>query len=113
MNYFRFSVKESDQRIIDAETAKQMLRVLLYPRWELFDLFVEYLDHIKFKALNKDQYYNILDFSRTISRDLKNYDENGAWPVLLDEFVIWCRSTKGFEKDNDDDADGDNCYEFE
>uniref|UniRef100_A0A8C4SKN6 DCN1-like protein n=1 Tax=Erpetoichthys calabaricus TaxID=27687 RepID=A0A8C4SKN6_ERPCA len=43
----------------------------------------------KYKVINKDQWCNVLEFSRTISLDLSNYDEDGAWPVLLDEFVEW------------------------
>uniref|UniRef100_A0A3B3RLF7 DCN1-like protein n=1 Tax=Paramormyrops kingsleyae TaxID=1676925 RepID=A0A3B3RLF7_9TELE len=43
----------------------------------------------KYKVMNKDQWCNVLEFSRTINLDLSNYDEDGAWPVLLDEFVEW------------------------
>ncbi|XP_054458209.1 DCN1-like protein 4 isoform X6 [Anoplopoma fimbria] len=43
----------------------------------------------KYKVINKDQWCNVLEFSRTINLDLSNYDEDGAWPVLLDEFVEW------------------------
>ncbi|XP_041089134.1 DCN1-like protein 5 isoform X1 [Polyodon spathula] len=43
----------------------------------------------KYKVMNKDQWYNVLEFSRTVHADLSNYDEDGAWPVLLDEFVEW------------------------
>lgn len=28
--------------------------------------------------MNKDQWYNVLEFSRTINTDLSNYDEDGA-----------------------------------
>ncbi|XP_035640329.1 DCN1-like protein 4 isoform X2 [Oncorhynchus keta] len=43
----------------------------------------------KYKVINKDQWCNVLEFSRTINLELSNYDEDGAWPVLLDEFVEW------------------------
>lgn len=32
----------------------------------------------KYKVINKDQWCNVLEFSRTISLDLSNYDEDGA-----------------------------------
>ncbi|KAF9985767.1 DCN1-like protein 5 [Mortierella antarctica] len=42
------------------------------------------------KVINKDQWYNFLDFSDSIAEDLTNYDPVGsAWPVLLDEYVEW------------------------
>ncbi|OBS57740.1 hypothetical protein A6R68_11139 [Neotoma lepida] len=33
----------------------------------------------KYKVINKDQWCNVLEFSRTISLDLSNYDEDGAF----------------------------------
>jgi hypothetical protein len=34
----------------------------------------------------------VWDFSRVIQNDLSNFDEHGAWPTLIDEYVISCRS---------------------
>jgi neutral trehalase len=36
----------------------------------------------------------ILDFSRTVHEDLSNFDPNGAWACVLDEFVEHLRSTR-------------------
>ena len=32
----------------------------------------------KYKVINKDQWCNILEFSRLVNVDLSNYDEDGA-----------------------------------
>lgn len=37
----------------------------------------------KYKVINKDQWCNVLEFSRTISLDLSNYDEDGACEYWL------------------------------
>ncbi|KAH0616202.1 hypothetical protein JD844_027154 [Phrynosoma platyrhinos] len=83
------SVYEKDQRSLDINTAKCMLGLLLGKMWPLFPVFHQFLEQSKYKVINKDQWCNVLEFSRTINLDLSNYDEDGAWPVLLDEFVEW------------------------
>jgi len=91
---YRYSfdfAKDKDQRSIDLETAKAMLQLLLAKRWALYPYFHQFLEQSKYKVLNKDQWCNVLEFSRSISHGLSNYDEDGAWPVLLDEFVDWYR----------------------
>ncbi|XP_074984033.1 DCN1-like protein 4 isoform X6 [Caretta caretta] len=80
---------EKDQRSLDINTAKCMLGLLLGKTWPLFPVFHQFLEQSKYKVINKDQWCNVLEFSRTINLDLSNYDEDGAWPVLLDEFVEW------------------------
>ncbi|XP_076014909.1 DCN1-like protein 4 isoform X2 [Genypterus blacodes] len=81
--------REKDQRSLDLNTAKCMLGLLLGKTWPLFPVFNQFLEQSKYKVINKDQWCNVLEFSRTINLDLSNYDEDGAWPVLLDEFVEW------------------------
>ncbi|XP_026089394.1 DCN1-like protein 4 isoform X3 [Carassius auratus] len=81
--------REKDQRSLDLNTAKCMLGLLLGKIWPLFPVFNQFLEQSKYKVINKDQWCNVLEFSRTINLDLSNYDEDGAWPVLLDEFVEW------------------------
>lgn len=63
---------------MDTETAKEMLQLLLGKHWKLYPQFHQFLDQSKYKVINKDQWYNILEFSRTINSDLSNYDIDGA-----------------------------------
>lgn len=91
-NIYRYAfdfARDKDQRSLDMDTAKSMLALLLGRTWPLFPVFHQFLEQSKYKGMNKDQWYNVLEFSRTINTDLSNYDEDGAWPVLLDEFVEW------------------------
>lgn len=72
------------------ETAKALLHLLLNNRWPLLLRFQDYLsDQSQYRVINRDQWYNIHEFTQVVKSDLSNYDPNGAWPVLLDEFVEW------------------------
>lgn len=77
--YFLLVVlQDKDQRSMDMETARVMLQLLLGKHWPLFTQFAQFLDQSKYKVINKDQWCNILEFSRTINHDLSNYDLDGA-----------------------------------
>ncbi|XP_077373481.1 DCN1-like protein 5 isoform X2 [Festucalex cinctus] len=91
---YRYSfdfARDKDQRNVDMDTAKSMLTLLLDGTWPLFPAFLQFLE-CKSKGMNKDQWCNVLEFSRSFRTDLTNYDQDGAWSVLLDEFVEWYKA---------------------
>ncbi|XP_014232982.1 DCN1-like protein 5 isoform X2 [Trichogramma pretiosum] len=94
---YDFARQDKDQRSMEMETAQLMLQLLLSKQWPLFTHFANFLSQSKYKVINKDQWCNILEFSRTISNDLSNYDLDGAWPVMLDEFVEWLKAQRQLE----------------
>lgn len=67
---------------MDVETARAMLQLLLGKHWHLYPEFAQFLEQSKYKVINKDQWCNILEFSRTISLDLTNYDIDGACKLI-------------------------------
>eukprot|EP00922_Rhytidocystis_sp_ex-Travisia-forbesii_P024031 GHVS01035298.1.p1 GENE.GHVS01035298.1~~GHVS01035298.1.p1 ORF type:complete len:340 (+),score=84.20 GHVS01035298.1:286-1305(+) len=42
--------------------------------------------------ISRDVWLMLFDLSLTKDSDLSTYDVNGAWPVLIDEFVEWYRT---------------------
>ncbi|XP_065828567.1 DCN1-like protein 4 [Oscarella lobularis] len=81
--------KDKGQRSLETSAARIMLSILFEDVWPDLPSFLQFLELSDYRVINKDQWFNILEFSRTVSTDLKNYDEDGAWPVLLDEYVQW------------------------
>eukprot|EP01111_Echinosteliopsis_oligospora_P002512 TRINITY_DN1375_c1_g1_i1.p1 TRINITY_DN1375_c1_g1~~TRINITY_DN1375_c1_g1_i1.p1 ORF type:complete len:292 (+),score=83.16 TRINITY_DN1375_c1_g1_i1:119-994(+) len=98
---YRFAfgfAKEKDQKILDLATADAMLHLMLgsaskFPHTENLREFLK--EQTQYKSINLDQWMNILEFSRTIKADLSNYDENSAWPVILDSYCEWSQERMG------------------
>jgi len=88
---FLWSRESTDKRTLDITTTLDMLDLLLdketYPLIVPFRKFL--LEQSSYKAVNKDQWVNLLEFCKTMDENLSDYDENGCWPVMLDEFVQW------------------------
>ena len=73
---------------MDINTAKAMLQLLLGKHWSLYPQFAQFLEQSKYKVINKDQWCNILEFSRTISNDLINYDIDGACKRFITKKIV-------------------------
>jgi len=91
---YRFSFnfgKEPDQKIIELQMGIGILEVVMgdKPHAKTYVKFLR--EQTTYKALNLDQWLNFLDFSRSIKQDFSNYDENSAWPVILDEYAAWSK----------------------
>eukprot|EP01129_Flabellula_baltica_P016800 TRINITY_DN911_c0_g1_i3.p1 TRINITY_DN911_c0_g1~~TRINITY_DN911_c0_g1_i3.p1 ORF type:complete len:266 (-),score=61.27 TRINITY_DN911_c0_g1_i3:31-828(-) len=78
------------KRSIDIETAGEVLNLIVgdKPHIQSFITFLGSQD--EYKVINKDQWMSIYEFSETIN-SIEDYDEDGAWPVLIDSFVEWLK----------------------
>ncbi|KAF1784602.1 Defective-in-cullin neddylation protein [Phytophthora cactorum] len=62
--------------------------------------WLQYVRENSRSVVSKDLWLQVLDFGLQIKPDLSNYDENGAWPVLLDDFaahMLELITTKGLQ----------------
>ena len=56
-------------------------------------LFLEFLQTSTTVRVTLDQWDSFLQFNHIVSIDLKNYEDDGAWPLLLDEYIDWRRKS--------------------
>ncbi|XP_074571000.1 uncharacterized protein LOC141827609 [Curcuma longa] len=91
---FRYCLTEDKQKSIDIESACQLLELILGSQYRLqVDKLVEYLKSQRdYKVINMDQWTSFLRFCNEINfPSLDNYDEELAWPLILDNFVEWMK----------------------
>jgi hypothetical protein len=74
------------QRVIKLDLAIKIIEALL-PNMVHTNNFLEFLRNSKYNVLNGDQWRMFLLFNRVVGEDFREYSVDGAWPVLIDEFV--------------------------
>jgi len=91
---FGYLKPEPNSKVLLMETAELVWEMLLKPKkWGLYDQWMKFLKRPgkEQKAITKDVWQQLLEFKNTYPKNLNNYDEMAAWPLLFDEFVEWIK----------------------
>lgn len=76
-------------RTLPIEVAVQMWQMTIAEHFPLLPRWLAFLEETNIKAVTKDVWDMLLTFATDVDEDMGNYDEDGAWPVLIDDFVEW------------------------
>lgn len=81
-------------KVLPLEEAQQYWDLLLH-EWALREEFCDWANkHMRLKVINRDLWMMILKLATEVPADLSTYDDNPAWPVVLDDFVEYYREMK-------------------
>jgi DCN1-like protein 4/5 len=90
---FEFYKESKEKRGIDTEVAINLLRILVGSDQPHVAKFITFLsDQQTYKVVNSDQWLLFFEFATSVRPDFSDYDPNGAWPVIIDEYVEWAKA---------------------
>lgn len=91
---FQFALDQG-QRCLPVEMCVEFWKLLLRQHFPLLDLWLAFVEQRVKNAVSKDTWLMLYDLATQVKPDLSDYDMNGAWPVVIDEFVEWAKEKQG------------------
>jgi hypothetical protein len=97
--FYLFKDNEHQKLISFPEAVETMCTLIGHlPHTYKFASFLKSQTH--YKGINFDQWQMLLLFNKSVKHDYTDYDINDAWPVMIDDFVLY--STRNESKANSD-----------
>lgn len=90
---YKYSFKlnlQDNKKILDKDTAIALWELLLAKKFGLLDKWVKFVQTRKeIKWISKDVFFQINAFRSKFNceNDLENWQDDGAWPCVIDDFV--------------------------
>ncbi|KAK8716180.1 hypothetical protein V6N13_043498 [Hibiscus sabdariffa] len=82
-----FICRENGQKNITVSRAVAAWRLVLAGRFRLLNQWCNFVEKNQRHNISEDTWHQVLAFSRCVHENLGGYDPEGAWPVLIDDFV--------------------------
>ncbi|KAJ0042859.1 hypothetical protein Pint_19207 [Pistacia integerrima] len=82
-----FMCRENGQKNITVSRAVTGWRLVLAGRFRLLNQWCDFVEKNQRHNISEDTWQQVLAFSRCVHENLEGYDPEGAWPVLIDDFV--------------------------
>ncbi|KAF8378455.1 hypothetical protein HHK36_029795 [Tetracentron sinense] len=82
-----FMCRENGQKNISVSRAVAAWRSVLAGRFRLLNQWCDFVEKNQQHNISEDTWRQVLAFSRCVHEDLEGYEPEGAWPVLIDDFV--------------------------
>lgn len=82
-----FMCRENGQKNITVSKAITAWRLVLGGRFRLLNQWCDFVEKNQRHNISEDTWQQVLAFSRCVHENLEGYDPEGAWPVLIDDFV--------------------------
>jgi len=93
---FVFNYLRGEKKVLTIDESLLVWEMLLKPKkWQLYEKWLEFLRVGKeHKVINKDEWQQLIEFVASHPKDVTNYDEMAAWPLVFDEFVDYMKGGK-------------------
>ncbi|XP_013644513.2 defective in cullin neddylation protein AAR3-like [Brassica napus] len=109
-----FMCRENGQKSITVAKAITAWKLVLAGRFRLLNRWCDFTEKNQRHNISEDTWQQVLAFSRCVHENLEGYDSEGAWPVLIDEFVEHMYSILGPSKNtslscNCGDTESESC----
>jgi len=89
---FDFIKEEPERKTVDTPIALTMWGIVLPRHFKLIDQWKKFIQKQELKQVSRDLWDMLFEFGKDIKADLSNWEDNGAWPVIVDEFVEFVKN---------------------